>query len=62
MKEQMEEQKTCETCRYFYQHYVKVGKNKYTSLVQGHCGNPRARDKRVDTPSCHRYAKRPNAT
>ena len=58
----MEEQKTCATCHHFYQHYVKVGKNKYTALALGHCGNPRARDKKVDTPSRQRYSKRPNAT
>lgn len=54
----MEEEKTCESCRYFHRHYVKRGRNWYIELRQGHCSNPRARDKHVDTPACQRYAKK----
>ncbi len=51
--------KTCETCRHFYRHYVRVGNHQYHALDRGHCGNPRARDKKADTPACHRHVKRP---
>lgn len=53
----MNEEKTCATCRYFYQHYVKSGRHRYDPIKIGHCGNPRFRDKRTDTPACRRYAE-----
>ncbi len=54
----MEDQdKTCETCKHFYRHYVHWVGKRFKPLDMGHCGNPRCRDKRIDTPACHRYAK-----
>ncbi len=50
---------TCETCRHFYRHYVRVGNHKYRALDCGHCSNPRCRDKTVDTPACQRFSRRP---
>lgn len=49
---------TCEGCRYFYQHYVRVNNRLYVPTKCGHCGHPRIRDKRPDTPACQRFAKR----
>lgn len=54
-----EENKTCAGCRHFYRHYVRVSGTKYSPLAAGHCGEPRVREKREDTPACHRYTKRP---
>ena len=53
-----EEQKTCETYRYFYRHYVRRSGTKFMPLNRGHCSEPRARDKTIDTPACHRYSVR----
>ena len=53
----MDREKTCETCRYFFQHYIKDGKTSYIPIRAGHCGNPRIRYKQADTPACHRYAQ-----
>ena len=49
----------CAQCRHFHRHYVRVGANRYVPLVQGHCGEPRCRDKREDTPACGRFSRRP---
>lgn len=54
-----EEVKTCETCRHFHRHYVRIGGNRYMPMDHGHCGSPWCRDKKVDTPACHRHVKRP---
>ena len=54
----MEEQKTCETCAHFHQHYVKFGKKRYDPINVGHCGMPRIRDKAIDTPACRWYKER----
>ena len=49
----------CEHCRHFHRHYVRVAGNRYAPLSQGHCGEPRCRDKQADTPACPRFSKRP---
>ena len=48
---------SCAQCRHFHRHYVRAGKNCYVPLEQGHCGEPRCREKKADTPACHRFAK-----
>lgn len=53
----MEEKKTCETCKHFVRHYFKFGRS-FRPLDVGHCTDPRCRDKRVETPACHRYLKK----
>ncbi len=50
---------SCVQCKYFHQHFVRSAGNRFVPLEQGHCGNPRLRDKRVNTPACSRFAKRP---
>ena len=52
----------CAQCRHFHRHYVRAGAHRYIPLEQGHCSNPRCRDKQADTPACHRFSKRPPET
>lgn len=54
----MEEKKTCLTCRYFRQHYVRRGRNQFVPIPCGHCGNPRLREKKPDAPACQRYSEK----
>lgn len=54
-----EQTKSCEHCKHFHRHYVKFGHNKYAPLSCGHCSNPHLRDKKAETPACHRFAKKP---
>ena len=51
MQEKYEIPKSCAQCRHFHQRYVP--------LDEGHCSEPRCRDKRADTPACARFSKRP---
>ena len=53
--------KTCGVCRHFCRHYVRLSKNKYMPLDEGHCTEPRCRDKKVDTPACWRHSQRKEA-
>ena len=50
------QEKRCQDCKYFVQHYVKSGRG-FTTTYYGHCGNPRLRDKKPDAPACHRFVK-----
>ncbi len=52
-----EQNKTCATCKYFCRHYTRRGKRMFIPLVMGHCGNPRLREKKVDTLACQRYVE-----
>ena len=53
----MDQEKTCVTCKHFVQHYYKFGRG-FRPLDVGHCTDPRCRDKRTETPACHRYVLR----
>lgn len=53
-----EQEKTCETCKHFYRHYVHWSGKRFSALDVGHCGDPRARYKSVNTPACFRYVQR----
>lgn len=59
MDEEIQAEKTCETCRHFHRHYVRAAANRYTPLSHGHCGNPWCRHKELSTPACHRYRAKP---
>lgn len=50
MQEKYEIPKSCAQCRHFHQHYVRVAGYRYAPLDEGHCSEPRCRDKRADTP------------
>lgn len=59
MDEEIQAEKTCETCRYFHRHYTKGGRNWYMPLDHGHCSSPWCRHKKLTTPACHRYSAKP---
>ena len=59
MQEKYEIPKSCAQCRHFHQHYVRVAGYRYAPLDEGHCSEPRCRDKRADDPACARFSKRP---
>ena len=46
----------CETCRYYYQHYIRCG-NRYEPLGYGHCTHPRLKWRLLTTPACAHYAQ-----
>ena len=54
----MEEAKTCESCWYFKQHYVRSAVNHYMPIDRGHCVHPRLKDRTVQTPACGRYREK----
>lgn len=56
------EPQVCADCRHFCRHYSRTGRNRYFPLDRGHCGYPRLRDKKADTPACPHYSlrKRPD--
>ena len=47
---------TCETCKYFRKHYVKMGK-RYSQAGNGHYVEPRLKMRRNSTPACAHYQK-----
>ena len=53
-----QEKKTCAECRYFVQHYARLKNQKYIPTDYGHCGNPRIREKKPETPACQRFSRR----
>ena len=56
-EQKQEELKTCQYCKHFLRHYTKFRYKQFFPLDVGHCINPRLRDKRIDTPACHRFVK-----
>ncbi len=48
------ENKTCQTCTYFVQHYRK-GKRGYFPVAWGHCTEPRTKPRATATPACAHY-------
>ncbi len=54
----MDEPNTCASCRYFEQHYVRIGKNRYMTVEAGHCTSPRLKDRKAATPACPHYSHR----
>lgn len=53
------EYKVCETCKHFFQHYVKTdpyGKS-YIKTFAGHCPYPQMKDRLADTKACKNYKK-----
>lgn len=45
---------TCETCRHFRQHYVKVHEG-YAVTGYGHCVYPRLKSRRTASPACENF-------
>ena len=45
----------CMNCRYFRQHYVRVGRNYYMETNCGHCVHPKLKDRKPDARACDRF-------
>lgn len=45
---------TCESCKYFVQHYVKHPKT-YSKAGWGHCFYPKVKARQPETPACEQY-------
>ena len=50
----MNENKNCESCKYFMRHYTKFRKH-YIETICGHCIYPRLKDRKTDSPACIHY-------
>ncbi len=50
------ENQTCQTCKYYHQHYVKYGKNHYLPVDEGHCAHPRLKFRKPETPACQKFS------
>lgn len=50
------ENQTCQTCKYYYQHYVKYGKNHFISVDEGHCVHPRLKFRKPEAPACEKFS------
>lgn len=51
----MEQEKTCETCRHYIQHYRKE-KKRYYRIVNSHCVFPRLKNRCFFDKACQHYA------
>ena len=47
----------CEHCRFFIQHYVRVGL-QYAKTYAGHCGHGRIKDRKPDEKGCKYFEAR----
>lgn len=48
------EQNFCQACKYFRQHYVRLGKG-YMEVSDGHCVYPRLKQRKTTTPACQHF-------
>lgn len=48
---------TCESCKYFRQHYVKSG-YRYSPILYGHCVYPKLKKRDATTAACAYYKER----
>jgi len=51
----MENEKICQTCKHFRQHYVRTARGSYTMCGSGHCVFPRRKPRRNDAKACEHY-------
>ena len=51
------DQKTCENCKHFVQHYFKLNEN-YGKVHCGHCMHPRVKNRKPDEKACERYEEK----
>lgn len=52
----MKTERICQTCKHFYQHYVKRKENNYMECSSGHCVYPQCKLRYSDTKACQHYA------
>lgn len=57
----MESEKICQTCKHFYQHYVKWGEDEYRECGSGHCMYPRRKLRYIDAKACQNYVPKETA-
>lgn len=50
------ENKTCENCKHFFQHYIKF-QGRYTTVYCGHCVYPGLKNRKPDNKACEHYKK-----
>ena len=50
-------QLTCESCKYFCQHYVKI-KSEYIKTACGHCIYPMVKTRYSANTACDRYREK----
>ena len=53
----MVENKICQDCKHFRQHYIKLGKS-YQAIMYGHCVFPRLKKRESDEKACEHYKQR----
>ncbi len=46
--EERKNTRACESCRFYYQHYIKLGYSTYAKTYCGHCVHGRVREKKPD--------------
>lgn len=51
------EERVCENCKYFYQHYIRVAPYRYNPVHAGHCWYPRMKN-RESSDSCKYFERR----
>lgn len=59
--EEAQAPKPCKTCRWFYQHYVRLNR-KYSPIASGHCPWPHLRNRKADAPACERWEAKKERT
>ena len=57
MKNQLDNPKTCLTCKHFRLHYIKYGRS-YSPIHEGHCVYPRLKQRRSETEACQHYSQK----
>lgn len=55
------EERICQTCKYFRQHYVKWGDDSYHMCGSGHCVYPRRKPRYNEAKACQHYIKKETA-
>ena len=48
----------CENCAHFFQHYVDYGNGSFRPCYCGHCGKPRIKNVKPDM-TCDLFAEKP---
>ncbi len=56
----MEQERICQTCKHFYQHYIKLARGTYNMCGSGHCVHPRLKFRYNNTKACQHYVLKEN--
>ena len=55
------ENKTCQTCENFVQHYIRDIGGRYVLIWDGHCKKPRLKPRKAKAPACPYWEERKEA-